>query len=185
MSEIEKRDALGRGAASAGDDVEMEEEKQANDDDEDNSSDDEDPLEVFEQQVAAVEVGKQASASDDSIEKTCKDELKRYIEASSLPIRKSKHDKTYNDPLGWRKKNQSLYPILASLAKIYLSVQATSAPSERIFSAASRLISNKRTTLNPEMAGKTLFVAKNWKNWQDRIDYKEAVEKADNEDNEE
>ncbi|CAB9520830.1 zinc finger, BED-type containing 1 [Seminavis robusta] len=145
MSEIEKRDALGGGIASAGDDVKMEEEKQANDDDEDNSSDDEDPLEVFEQQVAAVEVGKQASASDDSIEKTCKDELKRYIEAGSLPIRKSKHDKTYNDPLGWWKKNQSLYPILASLAKIYLSVQATSAPSERIFSAASRLISNKRT----------------------------------------
>jgi hypothetical protein len=48
------------------------------------------------------------------------------------------------------------------LAKIYLSVQATSAPSERIFSAASRMITKQRNRLHLIIAGKLLFVCRNW-----------------------
>ena len=36
--------------------------------------------------------------------------------------------------------SKTKYPCLASLAQKYLSIQATSAPSERIFSKASRII---------------------------------------------
>jgi hypothetical protein len=37
-----------------------------------------------------------------------------------------------------------------------------------IFSVASRLISLRRTRLDPQIAGKTLFVAQNWKWFEDR-----------------
>ena len=45
----------------------------------------------------------------------------------------------------------------------YLSIQATSsAPSERIFSKASRIIEERRTRLDPGIAGKLLYVAFNY-----------------------
>ena len=61
--------------------------------------------------------------------------------------------------LKWWKEHQSLYRILAMLARIYLPVQGTSAPSERIFSVTSRVVSDKRASLNPELAGKLLYVS--------------------------
>ena len=71
------------------------------------------------------------------------------------------------------------YPILAELARVYLAVQATSAPTERIFSVASRIISSKRAGLSPEMAGKSLFVADNWKWFESKIDIDFVAEKDD------
>jgi hAT family C-terminal dimerisation region len=50
------------------------------------------------------------------------------------------------------------YLILASLAMVYLAVQATSA--ERVFSMAFRIINNRCNRLDPTMAGKMLFVSK-------------------------
>ena len=81
----------------------------------------------------------------------------------------------HNDPLQWWKQNQGLFPILARLAKVYLAVQATSAPSEWVFSIASRLIAGRRTRLDPNMAGKVLYVSENWKWFENQIDFNEAV----------
>ena len=58
--------------------------------------------------------------------------------------------------LSWWKNHQRDFPILAKLAKKYLSIQATSAPSERIFSKAGNIISEKRTRLGTDIAGKLL-----------------------------
>ena len=44
---------------------------------------------------------------------------------------------------------------MAVLARKYLAVQATSAPSERIFSRAQRIISDLRTKLDPDIAERT------------------------------
>jgi hypothetical protein len=74
------------------------------------------------------------------------------------------HGKQYPDCLEWWKRNESRFPQLAVLAKKYLSIQATSAPSERIFSKAGRIISTLRTRLNSAIAGKLLYVSENW-NW--------------------
>ena len=81
-----------------------------------------------------------------STEETCKNELNIYLSFESLPTvnKEGKH----NNPFKWWKKNQCLFPTLAKLAKCYLAVQATSAPSERVFSQASLLITTKRTRLS-------------------------------------
>ena len=112
-----------------------------------------------------------------SVDEACAEELKRFMAAPVLGIR-TKVDSGYvwQDPLAWWKMNQVACPILAGLAKVYLAVQATSAPSERVFSIASRVISNRRTRLNPSLAGKMLFVSESWKWWQDQLDFCKACE---------
>ena len=58
----------------------------------------------------------------------------------------------------WRDR-QFRFPILSRLARIYLTVQATSASSERVFSKAERVISKKRTSLSPQRAGSLIWLA--------------------------
>jgi len=98
----------------------------------------------------------------DTVENACEHELRSYLAAPPLKIRAENTSGMYNDPLQWWKQNEHLFPNLAQLAKVYLSVQATSAPSERVFSAASRIINAKRVNRNAETAGKLLYVSRNW-----------------------
>ena len=87
--------------------------------------------------------------------------------------------KELSNPLDWWRKHQALFPVLARLARIYLAQPATSAPSKRIVSVASRIISAKRTSLGPDIAGKILYIQENWDWWiaqlkenKEDIDYK-------------
>ena len=52
-----------------------------------------------------------------------------------------------DNPLFWWKANEHNFKCLASLAKKYLSVQASSAAVERMFSIAGHIFSNKRRRL--------------------------------------
>jgi hypothetical protein len=66
----------------------------------------------------------------------------------SIPLYKA--DGSCGDPLeGWR-RDQLKYPYPARLAGLYLAVPATSAPSERIWSRASRILILKRANLKPK-----------------------------------
>jgi hAT family dimerisation domain. len=69
-----------------------------------------------------------------------------------------------------------IFSTLACLAKIYLAIQATSAPSERVFSQASKIINNLRTSLKPEMAGRLLFISKNVDWYYEHISASDIVE---------
>jgi len=51
------------------------------------------------------------------------------------------------NPLHWWKMNEARFPGVARLAKKYLSVQATSAPSERVFSNVGNILTKKRSRL--------------------------------------
>ncbi|XP_074535564.1 E3 SUMO-protein ligase ZBED1-like [Halichoeres trimaculatus] len=66
-------------------------------------------------------------------------------------------------PLTWWKLNEAKYPSLASLAKSILCIPATSAPSERLFSAAGNIASKKRASLTPEHVDMLTFLHCNLK----------------------
>ena len=97
----------------------------------------------------------------------CEEELERYLNAVKLPLVDSEGEE--NDPLLWWKKNQDVFPILAKLARIYLAIPATSAPTERIFSRASLVISKLRNRLTPANAGMVIFLKTNLK-WYENLE---------------
>ncbi|KAL1282850.1 hypothetical protein QQF64_001653 [Cirrhinus molitorella] len=69
------------------------------------------------------------------------DEVTRYIKTAVM--------ENEMDVLGWWKINKSSYPKLAKLARSVLCIPASSSSSERVFSAARRTISERRTALKP------------------------------------
>ena len=66
-----------------------------------------------------------------------------------------------DNPIVWWRNNARKYPLLAECAKSYLMVNATSVPSERMFSAAGSLISAKRACLDSSNVDMILFLNKN------------------------
>ena len=65
------------------------------------------------------------------------------------------------DPLLWWKEHQNEYPVLSSIAKDYLVIQATSVAAEQAFSVAGNTITSIRNRLDPETARTTLCL-KSW-----------------------
>uniref|UniRef100_G3N6T4 HAT C-terminal dimerisation domain-containing protein n=1 Tax=Gasterosteus aculeatus TaxID=69293 RepID=G3N6T4_GASAC len=61
-------------------------------------------------------------------------------------------------PLSWWKSNEARFPALASLAKSFLCIPATSTSSERLFSAAGNIASKKRASLTPEKVKVRVFL---------------------------
>ena len=66
-----------------------------------------------------------------------------------------------DDALEWWSRNEKRFPVIAKLAQYYLSVPATSVPSERIFSTAGLILNEKRSCLHPETADMLIFLNKN------------------------
>ena len=64
------------------------------------------------------------------------------------------------DPLTWWQQNQHRFPLLATLAKKYLCICATSVPSERLFSSAGLVVNKRRASLNPDTVDMILFLKK-------------------------
>lgn len=81
-------------------------------------------------------------------------EMRQYAEEQLLPLKE--------DPLKWWKKRMLVYPNLSKMARKYLGIVATSVPSERIFSKAGELVSEKRNRLNPEHVQQILFLNANF-----------------------
>jgi hypothetical protein len=79
-------------------------------------------------------------------------ELDRYL---SLEINEE------TDPLLWWQAHAKEYPIVSKMARDYLSIQATSVPSEQAFSVAGNTISKTRNRLLPETARACLCM-KSW-----------------------
>ncbi|KAJ8349851.1 hypothetical protein SKAU_G00249810 [Synaphobranchus kaupii] len=100
------------------------------------------------------------------------DDLKRNLLQSTLSIQE-KTDKelemyrdmppimTSEDPALWWWNRRDTYPLLSDLALSYLCVQASSTPSERVFSTAADTISPERSRILPEKADMLIFLQKN------------------------
>jgi hypothetical protein len=63
--------------------------------------------------------------------------------------------------LKWWKDKQHKFPNLAVLARMYLSVRATSCAAERLFSTAGQLVTPLRNAMGAEVLQEILFVRKN------------------------
>lgn len=68
--------------------------------------------------------------------------------------------KRTESPLLWWSQRTAVYPNLHKLALRHLGVPATSVPSERLFSTAGELISQRRTCLKPKNVNNLLFLNK-------------------------
>ncbi|XP_038130854.1 E3 SUMO-protein ligase ZBED1-like [Cyprinodon tularosa] len=65
------------------------------------------------------------------------------------------------DPLAWWKMHRINFPQLCNMARKYLCVPATSAPSERLFSAGGNIVTCTRSSLKPAKVDMLIFLAKN------------------------
>lgn len=115
---------------------------------------------------------------------TCTVELEEYLQAEGLDIQALNEETgkiEYTNPLVWWKDHADDFPVVAKLARVFLSIPATSAPSERVWSEASQVISAKRASLSKSISSGIMFVKRNikpltkyykqiTKGWEDVID---------------
>lgn len=66
-----------------------------------------------------------------------------------------------DDPLAWWRVHKISYPQLSIMARKYLCVPATSAPSERLFSTGGNIVTCTRSSLKPAKVNILVFLAKN------------------------
>jgi len=64
----------------------------------------------------------------------------------------------FGNPLEWWRVNNNTYPHLSKLALKHLSIPATSAPSERVFSTAGLTIAKERAWLESSRANELVFL---------------------------
>lgn len=76
---------------------------------------------------------------------------------------KQRKERIYReDPLCWWEDHQQFLPILSQLAKVVLSIPASSAEVERSFSKHNRTVTPLRNKLSSNMIRMVLFLQQNW-----------------------
>ncbi|XP_063324202.1 E3 SUMO-protein ligase ZBED1-like [Pelmatolapia mariae] len=95
----------------------------------------------------------EAASKEDQDVQVVRSEVQLYFKEATV----SKKD----DPLKWWSENEGRFPTLSKLAKSFLCIPATSTPSERIFSTAGNICSQKRASLSAEHVEKLTFLAMN------------------------
>ena len=84
----------------------------------------------------------QNSTEEQLAENQMPTELKYYLSQPLIKLKENPMD-------FWSKQYVSLYPMLCTIARKYLSVVATSVPSERLFSRAGNMLTDNRSRLSP------------------------------------
>lgn len=91
--------------------------------------------------------------TENSTSSAIADEITTYF---LLPVAREN-----KNPLNWWKSKQEIFPILSIIARKYLGIPATSVASERLFSDAGNHITTKRSSLDPGLLGKMVFLKRN------------------------
>lgn len=93
------------------------------------------------------------STTHRSIQTDANIEVRRYFEEPCI--------QRTNDPIEWWKGNAHCFPLLNKIARKYLSIPGFSVPSERLFSKAGQLVSERRNRLKPSNIDMLLFLNNN------------------------
>jgi hypothetical protein len=88
-----------------------------------------------------------------------KAELIIYKREGSMPM--TTEDGKYSNPLGWWRKNAYKFPVLARLSRKLLAIPATSAPSERVWSRVSSVLTMKRARMKSDVASDIMYIREN------------------------
>jgi len=64
-------------------------------------------------------------------------------------------------PLRWWASRAATYPVLSQMARVYLAVPASSAPSERVFSTGTLVLSDRRRRLEETRVARLMFMKHN------------------------
>ena len=84
-------------------------------------------------------------------------EMQYYMDTPCIDVEEN--------PLQWWASESCKYPCLSKLAMKYLSVCATSSPSERVFSASGKIVTPLRSNLKPDKVDKLVFLSQNLKSF--------------------
>ena len=91
-------------------------------------------------------------------------ELDRYLHMPKPPNSKV-------DVLVWWKEHQQTLPLLATCARKYLCITASSASAERLFSASGKVITPLRSSLDPANVDKMVYLHENLKEVEIKYDF--------------
>ena len=97
----------------------------------------------------------QVLGQHDVDEQPAAQEVDSFLSEAALPLA--------TDCLQWWQQNSRRFPRLAKLAKSLLCSPASEAPSERAFSLAGNVVSEKRSLLHPKNVDALLFIGRNFK----------------------
>ena len=64
-------------------------------------------------------------------------------------------------PLKWWRERRGRFPVLYEMARVYLAIPASSAPSERVFSTAGLVLTDKRKHLMESRVARLMFMKRN------------------------
>lgn len=101
------------------------------------------------------------SAGEPSIDETSntmKANAEVILYRAELPMPRKSELNEFLNPLNWWKLNSSRFPLISIVARKVLSIPATSAPSERVFSSAGLTISRSRASIEPANASELIFL---------------------------
>lgn len=87
--------------------------------------------------------------------------IQDHAEKEMQMYRETPPNFTSDDPAAWWWNQRMTYPLMSNMAFLYLCVQASSTPSERVFSTAGDTICAERSRIQPEKADMLIFLNKN------------------------
>lgn len=114
------------------------------------------------------------------VRRKVKDELREYKERPRINMREILDDGKrgdFVDPLKWWKLHLLRFPPRSKIARKYLCILGTSAPSERVFSVAGLTITKLRSRLDSQNASCLICVRDNWEIYEEikkKMDMKKA-----------
>jgi hypothetical protein len=111
----------------------------------------------------AIATGNDSNHNDIALHAVCASELSRYlhdvINKGACPMYDA--DDAFNDPLKWWKESCAKYPYVANIARKYLAIPATSAPSEQVWSRLARILSLRHAHLSDDLVECMMYMKEN------------------------